>query len=120
MSAKFEHLKESMLLAGMFPENDLLPPFWRVIYYEAIRANHILFNPNDLANFINEPVRGYTPTIKDDGIIERIFVTLLKCSNITESQLHINQQPYGLRKQIFTMYLRYIDSLKANIKQSLN
>jgi len=115
-----ESLNESMLFAGTFPENDLLPPLWRVIYYEAIRANHILFNPSDLAQFNNQSNTLDTPTIKDDGIIEKMFVNLLKCSNISDSQLHINQQPYNYRQQIFTMYLRYIDSLKANIKQSLN
>ncbi len=122
MKKKSAEPRESITLSGMLPGSDLLAPLWQVIYYEAIRSNHILFDAADLTQFVEDTAaqKKQYRSIKDDGSIERSFVQLLKCSNLTETRNYINQQPFAQRKQIFTMYLRYIDSLKANIKQSLN
>lgn len=63
--------------------NTNLPPLWQVIYQEAVRGHHLLFNRHDVEQFDREPSsldKGAELQIPEE--VETIVLHIVECSDL--------------------------------------
>ncbi len=97
-----------------------LPMIWRVIYHEAVRGNHILWNSDDLASIehsLQAAQFKIAPT-EHDTIIQ-FMANLTSCGDFRELHNMIKGLPAHQKPVIFLLYRRALAGwhrwLKANL-----
>jgi hypothetical protein len=114
---KNSNLNESSL-------NDLLeayaclPQNWRVIYHEAFRGNHLLFDSRDVEQFGQAAIKQTTRTEKKHAL--RAAVKLASSTNLTDMKMQISGLGVESKYYLFRLYLRYVASLREQVKSHLN
>lgn len=112
---------ESAMLS-LYENPDFLPPLWRVIYQEAVRGNHVLFENVPQSSYSARAATLSRPGV-NTGISENLQITvtrIFRSSSITEMKAIIK----GLNRQekdaLFLIYERAINTWKMQLKASLN
>lgn len=109
------------LMKENFHDDHSLPPLWQVIYQEAIRANHIIFEKQDVECF--ESDRSHEPICEhkiDFQDLSNIMISLFSSPDLGEITKKISSLPYRRKKQVYKIYRRFIESFRYQYKQSLN
>lgn len=97
-----------------------LPPTWNVIYQEGIRANHVLFNENDLPRFEAESKEDYSCLKSNSNDFEDIAIQLMTSPSLTSMQEVIAQCDYPTRRSLFLFYKRLIAFWTITLKKNLH
>ena len=94
---------ESFFISNYHDSN--LPPLWQVIYQEAIRGHHLLFQKQDIERFGLEETS--TTTQIDDSWsddLEPVVLDLLHASDLGEMVDLIDDLAISQRRQLFRLY----------------
>lgn len=116
---KFAHLPESLIQSN-YPDLNL-PPLWQVIYQEAIRGNHLLFDKKEVETF--EAERVYFSKNWDDLVneeIEELITHLAGCSDLREMMDIIDSHGLEIRKTLYFLYVELLVIWKRNLRAQLN
>lgn len=111
---------ENFIQDSFYGGDSALPFLWQIIYHEATRANHMLFDREDLEKFDSDQSGFGSPQEKGGNELSTVMMDLLSCNEIDKIQNRIRALPYQERRQIFSVYLRFIERWRIQIKQSLN
>ena len=98
-----------------------LPMVWRVVYYEAIRGNHILWDKNDLeavAKFYNEP--NVKLNAADQIAMTKFGSKFFQSADFGEMKNMVQALPAHHKAIAFLLYRRAINSWQAWLKKNLN
>ncbi len=116
---KFAHLPESLIQSN-YPEMNI-PPLWQVLYQEAVRGNHLLFDKKEVERFEEERV-SFKP-VWDDLIneeIEEIATHLAGCSDLREMMDIIDSLTLKTRKTLYFLYVELLVIWKHALRSQLN
>ena len=109
-------------LSSLYEKPDFLPPLWRIIYQEAVRGNHVLFENVPEARYASRTITigrpGVSKSISKD--LSKTVTKIFKSSSITEMKQIINKLNRQEKDVLFLMYERAIVSWKKQLKASLN
>lgn len=98
-----------------------LPLIWRVIYHEAMRGNHILWDRSDLDAIEKEY---QSPSFKlspeDQGAITRFMATFLANVDYHELRAMVKQLPMHQKAVAFLLYRRAISVWQSWLKLNLH
>lgn len=103
-------------LTTVFYPDVSLPPLWQVIYHEAMRGNHILFNKERLTSNTEKSSEKH----QNDESFIIIAMNILSLSNLSEMRSSLDQLPSYFYHSVFQIYLRLLESLRLHIKSQLN
>ena len=88
---------------------------WKVIYNEAIRNNHILFDNID--EIRNRPIL----SVKDsENEVEKLAEQLIVASSLTSMKKQINKLKLEQQVLLFALYKGFIDHIAQQTRQSFN
>jgi hypothetical protein len=114
--------------ASLIPENffqtlypaSALPPLWEVIYQEAVRGHHLLFNRRDVELFdtVAESEAMYDDVLSAE--IEIVVLKVMACSELGDMVKVIDAQPYQTRRSLFAFYKRSLWLWSNYVKSQLN
>ncbi|SME91637.1 hypothetical protein [Pseudobacteriovorax antillogorgiicola] len=110
------------VIAHLYTEPDFLPPLWRVIYQEAVRGHHVLFDHVPHGRYASRTLTISRPGIKT-GVSENLqkaVSEILKASSITDMKKIIRGLNRQERDILFHMYERAIRRWQDQLKSSLN
>ncbi len=102
-----------------YPESPL-PKLWQIIYQEAIRGNHILFEQNDVERFSTATLSEQECPKSFETSIEEIICSILYSNNLTQMKAIICSCPFAVRRTIFGVYNWAIKHAGSELKQYLN
>jgi hypothetical protein len=109
------------VLENLVPEANgttpLLSPLWQVIYQEAYRANHLIFDKDDLQKFDHDQSK--FPIGQSDALA-KTMIELFSCNDLTSLREYVCDLPYRRRRYVYLVYLRYLDSWRFQFRQGLN
>lgn len=103
-----------------YPETNL-PPLWQVIYQEAVRGHHLLFNRHDVEQFDQELVpleKSAELQIPDE--VETIVLHIVECADLQSMVKVIDRQPVRLRRSLYQLYKRVLWMWRHYVKDQLN
>ena len=109
-------------LDRLYQNPDFLPPLWRVIYQEAVRGHHVLFDHVPHGKYSARSLTLSRPGISS-GITENLqkaIGSILKAHSITEMKLIIRRLNRQEKDILFFMYERAIRKWQQQLKASLN
>lgn len=119
--------KKKELFENIIVETQNVPwltPLWSVIYNEAIRGNHLLFQKSDVATF-DEAIE--MTDSKTTGLIlstcarlESLTYELLCCSDLPQMVEIIDSENHQTKLYLYTFYQNVLGSLKNKFKTALN
>lgn len=119
--------KKKQLFENIIVETENVPwlnPLWSVIYNEAVRGNHLLFQKKDVNEF--EKSIEATDT-KADGLkistcerLEGLTFELLCCSDLSQMIKIIDKENHQTKLYLYTFYQRILCSFKSKFKTALN
>jgi len=107
---------ENILLQA-YEENMRLPWVWQLIYQEALRANHLLFDSAELAQF-DDTKSGETP-INHDVICDKVM-DLAKCTSLREIRTQIDQLSLHDKQGLIALYRHWLRTWQQFVTASLN
>ena len=110
-------IQTESLFLDVYKTNHLSPLF-DVIYQEGVRGNHILFNPDDLQKW--SVLRMKLPSAEAKERASEEFRSLFLKSTYREMCDVIDDLSAESRYWFFRLYLRLIESLRLDVKSSLN
>lgn len=116
---KFAHLPESLIHSN-YPDMNI-PPLWQVIYQEAIRGNHLLFDKAECEIFENERLSfrmSWNELVNEE--IEDIITHLAGCADLREMMDIIDGQSLENRKTLYFLYIELLVIWKHYLKDQLN
>jgi hypothetical protein len=99
------------------PDGPILPSPWNAIYYEGVRANHILFEQDDIDHGFGQKqtcAEFSSPGFADE--IERVAASLYAAQNLVEMRRIIAAEPQTIRHGIFRIYQNYLRRWQQFIK----
>lgn len=120
MRMRNQILENSMF--SIYQNPDFLPPLWRVIYQEAIRGHHVLFDHIPQSSYGARTLTLGRPGAQS-GLSENILETIadiIKSSSITEMKEIINKLSRQEREVLFFIYQRAIRQWQNKLKSTLN
>ena len=95
------------------------PLHWQVIYQEAMRSRHILFDETDVNRF-----QGRESLLRSAQwnlpLLKEAIVKLVAASNIKEMQVIIQELSVPQRKNLFRLYLRALNAWRQDLQMGLN
>lgn len=98
-----------------------LPMIWRVIYHEAMRGNHILWERNDLDAIEQKyQTAEFQMTEEDRNVITKFMVRFLGCSDFRELQAMIRELTISQKAVAFVLYRRSISVWQRWLKTNLH
>ena len=115
---KSHSLTEAALVDHLSPSASLLPPLWSVIYEEAVRGNHILFETCEL-----DTLQNATMTEFDDADVAWVVTYVAKQSvktSLIELKQAVKDLPDQKRGLVFLLYMNSIQYFTQQLKRSLN
>jgi hypothetical protein len=107
-------------IQNSYPDTNL-PPLWQIIYQEAVRGHHILFNRLDVERYDRElsPLpSNFNLDIPEE--VELIVLHLVECPDLQSMVRVIDRQPDRLRKCLYQLYQRVIWMWCHYVKNQLN
>jgi len=113
-------LLENFIQENYYPEVNL-PPLWQVIYQEAIRGHHILFQRADVERF--EAAEGVSEPWLDSAFteeLEGLVVDLAGSADLQEMVHIIDDLPEATRRNLYYMYRRVLWMWRCYVKDQLN
>lgn len=99
-----------------------LPPVWRVIYYEATRDNHLLFDAEEIKHFRNSH-NALTSISGDEEYIENIetiAMSIWSCQDITSMRSILAKLSQTTKKDLFILYNQTITFWRHQFKKAMN
>ena len=102
----------------LYPTSEL-PPLWEVIYQEAMRGHHLLFQRNDVEIFENQ-VRDDWYQEESSEEIELLVLKVLGCSELGEMVKVIDTTSIDARRRLFAFYKRSLLLWSNYSKSRLN
>jgi len=98
---------------------DLLPPMWEIVYQEAIRGNHILFDDADVDP---DTIVMQDASFQGDGLtkIEDVLVQMLASSDLTQIRAMIAGLSQVERQALFLIYKNLIQATSSMLKAQLH
>jgi hypothetical protein len=118
ITVKSNSLTEAALIDHLSPSASMLPPLWSVIYEEAVRGNHVLFDASDIEAFQKDPTPHY-----DDAEIAWVVTYIAQQTvktSLIELQRAVRELPEVKRGLVFILYMNAIQYFTAQLKRSLN
>lgn len=117
-TVKSNSLTEAAIVDHLSPSASMLPPLWSVIYEEAVRGNHVLFDPSDIEAFQKNPIAHY-----DDAEIAWVVTYIAQQTvktSLIELQATVRELSPAKRSLVFMLYMNAIQYFTAQLKRSLN
>lgn len=116
---KFAHLPESLIHSN-YPDMNI-PPLWQVLYQEAIRGNHLLFDKSECEQFEAERT-GFRFSWEElvDEEIEEIVSHLAGCADLREMMDIIDAQSLEIRKTLYFLYIELLVIWKHYLRSQMN
>ena len=109
------------ILTLMSSQGKSLPPLWQVIYYEAVRGHHILFDHLDVVEARQlESKPSQTISAEELEQLCESVVTIISCSDLASMRRAIKECPDCLRHQLFTIYRHFVEAWRQHLKCHLN
>lgn len=99
------------LIKESYPDYNL-PPLWQVIYQEATRGNHILFNDLDFDRNAKAKL--------DLDYITFVMSEIASCSTLRDMKNMLAIIPEAGIIQVYNYYLIYLEQLKYQLRNTLN
>lgn len=101
---------------------DLLPPFWQVIYHEGIRANHIIFAPDELSAIESDLMAGKLLPLTETQTtqVEEIGSQLFLCTDLMTMRRAIAPLVFEQKKYLYLLYRRALTAWASYIRNNLN
>lgn len=116
---KFAHLPESLIHSN-YPDLNI-PPLWQVLYQEAIRGNHLIFDKNECEQFEAERTSfSYSWEELVDEEIEEIVSHLAGCADLREMMDIIDAQTLEIRKTLYFLYVELLVIWKHYLRSQMN
>ena len=108
-------------LMSVFYPDVSLPPLLQVIYHEAMRGNHLVFDREKLASSdLQVRIINSAEAVKlDDQTVDFVF-GLLTLNDLNEIRTKLNSIPTDLYRILYRIYLHLLDNLKIYVKSQLN
>lgn len=107
-------------LSSAYPDTNL-PPLWQVIYQEAVRGHHLLFNRQDVERFDREiNVLDKIADIVIPDEVETIVVEIVECPDLQSMVKVIDRQPEKLRRSLYQLYRRVLWMWRHYVRDQLN
>jgi hypothetical protein len=117
--SKKEKINETAM-SEMLAAYECLPNNWRVIYHEAFRGNHLLFDAADVESFNGARKLSLSASTGDKKVALRAAVRIVGEQSITNMRNQVNQLGIESKYYLFRLYLRYVDSMRDQVKNSHN
>lgn len=116
---KFAHLPESLIQSN-YPDFKI-PPLWQVLYQEAIRGNHLIFDKKECEAFEAERT-GYKFSWEEmmTEEIEDIISHLASCADLREMMDIIDSHDRDVRKILYFLYIELLVIWKHYLKSQMN
>ncbi len=111
---------ENLMQDSFFGDTNSVPFLWQVIYHEATRSNHLVFDREDIEKFDKDSSRFPSAEQQGQDRVSEVMMDLLSCNELDKIQNTIRALTYTERKQVFSIYMSFIDRWRYQIKQSLN
>jgi hypothetical protein len=111
-------LLENILQEGLYGDQSM-PFLWQVIYHEAMRGNHMLFEGSDLGLFDQDRSHEAIANAEPDCTSEFVY-NLFACNDLATIQRRIRELPFRQKRRVHRVYLRFLERWRLQIKQSLN
>lgn len=86
-----------------------LPPLWNVLYDEALRGNHLLFEGM-------EREEAGSP----DEDLGAIIVDLVSLNELSEMVEYINELSFEQKRNLFALYLRSVHEWSFEVRMAAN
>ena len=98
-----------------------IPPLWQVIFQEAIRGNHLLFDKKECEQFEIERMT-FSASWDDliDEEIEEIITHLAGCADLREMMDIIDGHSLETRKTLYFLYVELLVIWKQALRSQLN
>ena len=107
-------------LQSQYPESTL-PPLWEVIYQEAMRGHHLLFQRGDVERY--DAIGIVRATWQDETLTDELELTVLKVIGSNELQdmvKVIDGLPDDQRASLYAFYRRALFMWQHYMKARLN
>ena len=115
-SKKYENL-----IQEQYASNGIFPPIWQVIFQEGMRANHILFDPNDIKIFDTESAKEIkTPEKPEQKKIMDAALEILKASELNSMRSSISELNLSQRRTLYHLYRKRLSSWQSDMKSWLH
>ncbi len=106
-----------LIFENFFVEQLGMPLLWQLIYQEAMRGNHLLFDREDLLRFESEA----SPILSADDQKTSDFVySIFENHDLTSIQTQISQLSFGQKRRVHQVYRRFLDRWRFQLKQGMN
>src|SRR5690242_9506595 len=106
-------------LRDLYEQADCLPPLWRVLYQEGMRANHLLFSKEDVEGFRAPKSKNILSESEQSAVCEaaaRLFV----CGDIASMRRLVSELSQPSRSYLFGLYLRHLQKLRLYVANALH
>ncbi|MBM4251057.1 MAG: hypothetical protein FJ146_03725 [Deltaproteobacteria bacterium] len=97
-----------------------LPPLWQVIYQEAMRGHHLLFQRSDVELFESLKSTYELTELASLSHIEENVMEILCCHDLDSMVRVIDAMPIGQRHLLFVLYQRALKLWRSYSKEHMN
>jgi hypothetical protein len=117
--SKKEKINETAM-AEILSAYECLPNNWRVIYHEAFRGNHLLFDAADVESFSSARKTSFVASSSHKKVALRAAVRIVGEQSISTMRDEVNSLGIESKYYLFRLYLRYVESMRDQVKNSHN
>ncbi len=99
---------------------DQYPLHWQIIYQEAMKSHHIIFDQEDILRFRKIQLTTYKPQSIEIERLPSLAIGIYKAANIPEIKAYVKSIPFAQRELLFFFYLRALKIWRKSIANTLN
>jgi len=109
-------------LTSVFYPEISLPPLWQVIYHEAMRGHHILFD-KEKVSYLEETLQKIIPSLTFEvphNTVVETAITVMRLNSLSEMREYLNKLPDDFYHFFYRTYLYLLENMRFYVKSQLN
>lgn len=116
-------LSEAFIQSQFYGSGLDLPPLWQVIYQEAMRGHHLLFNRQDAERYETELMHESAEMWASEAMtdeLEMIVLKIIGCAELKDMVKVIDGLGEETRQNLYVFYRRVLWMWRNYVKERLN